>query len=342
MKTIGIIGNLDNSRTGGQITKTQELLKFIHKRYGELNAVDVNLAKNPITLCFKMQELFKNSRNIVVILATPGYVKILPIVVLLSKVYKKPVYEFVIGGIRHEYLKENKGRISWEKQIEKIYVESTYMEEEYKKLGLENAEYMPNYKSFVPIERKDLNVSEGKHLSLCTFSRIDCNKGIDVAIEIVNGMLNEGADIKLDIIGPIDETYVEDFKKLMKNVSSAIQYKGAIKSDESIDMLKKYDLLLCPTKWKTEGFPGAFIDAMAAGLPILATDKINFRDIITDGYNGYLIDYIQIEEYRRVIRKCCEDKEWLYRLKENALLEVNKYKSETVLKKFWEYIEEVK
>lgn len=340
MDTIGIIGNFDQTHTGGQVTKTQELLKYVRSRTGSYNIVDVSECRNPIRLALAIIILFVKSKNIAIILATPGYLKVLPMVYYLHKILPRPIYEFVIGGVRHEYFQNHSSRIKWEKNaIKKIYVESTYMEREYRKIGLCNAEYLPNYKTFEIVNNDSKEVCENNTMRLCTFSRVDAYKGIDVAIEIVKDLVNSNVEVSLDIIGPVSDDYKMEFENMLNACEGNIRYYGAVSSDEAIQTLKGYDVLLCPTNWKGEGFPGAFIDAMAAGVPILATNKQNFRDIIRDGYNGYLIDSQDFDRYKEIISEWNCNQNSLLQIKNNAMIEANKYKTDIVLEKFWKQIE---
>lgn len=338
MKKIGIIGNLSTNVIGGQIVKTQELLAAIKGRYNDYNYVDVRGTKNPFLLVINIIRLVIKSENIVIILSSVGYFKIHWLVIAVACVCAKPVFEFVVGGTRYEYLRNNKWRCLFEKSVKKIYVESNYMKKKYEEMGFANVEYMPNFKNITTIKSIE-EKKEIEPLKLCTFSRIDSLKGVDVAINLVNEMNERNMNVKLDLIGPVASEYMETFKKLLSNVNSNINYVGTVERGDAVQKLKHYDILLCPTKWKTEGFPGAFIDAMAAGLPIIASELDNFKDIIKDGYNGYLIDYIEENKYIEQIAFLDKNRDVLYMMKKNALFEVEKYKTEFVLSMFWKEIE---
>lgn len=171
-------------------------------------------------------------------------------------------------------------------------------------------------------------------LRLCTFSRIDREKGIDTAIEITT-LIKKKTDIKvsLSIIGPIEKGYEESFWRLIKDSDSErIKYVGAVPSAAAVETLKDYDVLLFPTHWKTEGFPGTFIDAMAAGLLVFATDRMNFRDIVKDGYNGWLIDEWSVDTYVHKIMQLVQKPELLLKMKHNAVMEAGKYDAVLVLR----------
>lgn len=341
MKRVGLVGNFCGNIIGGQAEKTRVLYEFLNKRF-DVFKVDI-YQLNPIQVLISIGLAFFKCDRIVIILASSGYFKIQPFLILFKGLTGAKIYEFVIGGIRHEFLAGKKKRICREKKISKIYVESTHMVHEYIKLGLDNAVYIPNFK--IMDKLSDVNSQScAEKLRLCTFSRIDKYKGIDTAIEIVNAVYEKKhIKVELDIIGPLDKEYEQDFRKLLANVDKdRIHYVGSIPSKEAIIVLSKYDMLIFPTHWETEGFPGSFIDAMAAGLPILATDKENFHDIIMNKYNGWLINEWDIDGYVEKIAELAADSELLTQMRHNAVAEAEKYTVENALSKVLADLNEIK
>ena len=346
MTKIGILGNFGGGIIGGQVTKTHELSKALEKQFGKISVADVNKNKrNVLRLIRQLWSLLRDTDIIFVILASPGYFRLLPILLCMNVFFKCDMYEIVTGGVRYQYIQGKKIRLWMEKKIKKIYVETNYMVMQYEKLGLCNVECLPNFKEIEPISEEEL--AEGFNwngtLRLCTFSRIDRLKGVDDAIKIIS-MINQkcGKNIAhLDIIGPIDTEYQKEFESILNSVDEKnVCYCGKIDGKIAVSVLKKYDALLFPTNWSTEGFPGSLIDAMAAGLPVLANAKENFKDIVIEGYNGYLITETKREDqYISIIYSWYKDRETLFTMKRNALSEVGKYKPQNVLKQIWKELE---
>ena len=52
-----------------------------------------------------------------------------------------------------------------------------------------------------------------------------------------------------------------------------------------------------PTKFKTEGIPGTIIDALSAGVPIVASRWDNVDEIIIDGINGLIYEFNNLADF---------------------------------------------
>lgn len=96
-----------------------------------------------------------------------------------------------------------------------------------------------------------------------------------------------------------------------------------------VDDVKKYlarvDVLLFPTH-HFEGVSMAIREAVAMGIPVLATDIGGCREIITNGYNGYLYEQGNVGVMARDIRVLDRDRKKLRLMGKQA--------REVVLKKF--------
>ncbi|MDP6938237.1 MAG: glycosyltransferase [Planctomycetota bacterium] len=71
--------------------------------------------------------------------------------------------------------------------------------------------------------------------------------------------------------------------------------------DDVPAILAALDLLLLPSRW--EGMPYIVMEAMAAGLPVVATPVDGARDLIVDGETGALADGIDAEALGRALAR---------------------------------------
>jgi glycosyltransferase involved in cell wall biosynthesis len=70
-------------------------------------------------------------------------------------------------------------------------------------------------------------------------------------------------------------------------LGSVVELLGWIDSDAKVERLRRAHLLVLPSYM--EGMPNAIIEAMATGLPVVATNVGAVVDVVTDGVNGFLI-----------------------------------------------------
>jgi glycosyltransferase involved in cell wall biosynthesis len=135
------------------------------------------------------------------------------------------------------------------------------------------------------------------------------SKGIDELIQAIE-MLDDS--YVLDIYGPIGEQkyqYLLDEKKTY--------YKGILSGEEQIlSTLKDYDVLILPTYYEGEGYPGAIIEAYSVGLPVIATNWKSLPEIIEDNKTGFLVETKNSKGLKRAIEKF--DQENYSEMSENA------------------------
>jgi len=104
---------------------------------------------------------------------------------------------------------------------------------------------------------------------------------IKIAIEIVE----KSNKIKFVFLG--DGELWNDAEKLIqeKNLTSRILLPGWTTNVR--DWLSLFDIYVLYSRW--EGLSLSILEAMSAGLPIIASDINGNNELVVDGYNGYLI-----------------------------------------------------
>ena len=286
----------------GQTIKTKNIYLALLEKYGEkeINRIDTyHWKKQPIIFLKRCLKGIKESKNIIILPAQNGVRVFIPLFLLINKLYKRRIFYIVIGGWLPEFLENRKGLLEKVKKLDKVFVETNKMKRQLANLKIENVEILVNFKNITPLKEEELNFNHSKPYKLCTFSRVIQEKGIEDAIQVVKNINEEFNEMvyKLDIYGPIDEKYKERFTKIINNTPEYIQYKGCIDSEKSVNILKNYYLLLFPTKFKTEGIPGTIIDALSAGVPIVASRWDNVDEIIIDGINGLIYEFNNLADF---------------------------------------------
>lgn len=100
--------------------------------------------------------------------------------------------------------------------------------------------------------------------------RVDEQKNLRLAIEIIDKLIEQGYKVHFDIYGPIEvnlnklESLIDDFQ-----ISDYISFKGPIQSDNVNSLLNQYDFYLQTSK--VEGMAMSVVQAMQQGLVCLVT-----------------------------------------------------------------------
>lgn len=208
---------------------------------------------------------------------------IAPILWIWAKILnKRTIYHFFGGNFMDQYEAIPKVyQFILKKTILKsdtVFFETLQLMSFFENKGIQNAEWLPNARK--PIQRKRTETNFEKKFVF--ISRVVPQKGIT---EIVEAAAILPEDYSVDIYGPIDDRHYEN--SVFKN--SNVNYKGMLRPDEIETTLSKYNVLLLPSYFEGEGYPGIIIESLAMGIPVITTHWKALPEVITDGYNGLLI-----------------------------------------------------
>ena len=117
--------------------------------------------------------------------------------------------------------------------------------------------------------------------------RLDRFKGIEDLIESLSYVKEDVPNIKLSIVGKGE--YLNDFRSLVsdKNLNENVIFEGYLYDDELISVYSRSEAFIFPSY--REGMPMAVIEAMSAGLPIIASNIEPCIELLEDGKCGILV-----------------------------------------------------
>jgi glycosyltransferase involved in cell wall biosynthesis len=128
--------------------------------------------------------------------------------------------------------------------------------------------------------------------------RLGQRKGVFDIIEAAR--LIRTKNVKISLYGDGD---IECVRTLIvaNGVEDKVQVRGWIEGSEKERVLRAADVLILPSY--NEGFPVSILEAMARGMPVLATDVGGVAEAVEDGVNGYLITPGECEELAERIER---------------------------------------
>lgn len=233
-----------------------------------------------------------------------GLVFISPLLMIFNILFKRKLHYVVIGGWLPQTVSKKRLLRAILRKFDNIMVETQSMKEKMEDMIFHNVTVMPNCKRLKIVSKPELKDFKSPY-PLCTFSRVIKEKGIEDAIEAIkacNKKLGFTA-FTLDVYGQIGNEYREDFNKMMTHQPEYIRYCGCVSYSDSTKVLRNYFALLFPTYYQGECFAGTVIDAFSAGLPVIASDWHDNRNIIKDKKTGIIFPVHSVSELSNILVK---------------------------------------
>lgn len=131
---------------------------------------------------------------------------------------------------------------------------------------------------------------------LLTVSILNKRKNVDLLIRSFAN-IEAKANALLIIIG--DGPEKKSLEVLAQELSTNIIFTGKLPRNEIIELLITADLFVLTSKM--EGLPLVILEAMSAGTPTMSTPVGGIPELITDGFNGYLVNFNQDEIGRKIL-----------------------------------------
>lgn len=336
MKKVCVIGHFGfgENLLNGQTIKTKIVTNELDKQFGADQVVKIDThggAKALPSVVFQMIKAFRECDNIIIFPAHNGIQIFVPLCNSINVFFHRRLHYVVIGGWLPEFLNRHHSLSKKLKIFHKIYVETHNMKRLLEKIGFENIAVMPNCKRLNIVSKPEQCT---KPYLLCTFSRVMKEKGIEDAVNAVISANKElGAVVyHLDIYGQIDSNQTEWFTKLQKTFPDYINYRGLVKFDESVEVLKPYFALLFPTYYEGEGFAGTAIDAFSAGVPVLASNWKYNNEVIKDGINGGLVEPKNVERLTKYLINIANNPESWLNMRKQCISDARTYEPDNVMK----------
>jgi glycosyltransferase involved in cell wall biosynthesis len=118
--------------------------------------------------------------------------------------------------------------------------------------------------------------------------RIHPTKGIHT---LLKACLEINKTIELNIAGPIaDDNYFSQLRALLTDKSDKLKvnFLGKVSRQELLLAYSEADIFVLPSS--SETFPIVLLEAMASALPIVATNVGGIPEVLTNNYNGFVVN----------------------------------------------------
>lgn len=135
--------------------------------------------------------------------------------------------------------------------------------------------YLPNTR------RRVLNEINNRKVAtrFCFIGKVCVEKGVHHLVNFSKHLPNT---LVIDLYGPLSNSdrFLTGINNL--NEDSKVSYKGQLPPNRVQNVLRKYDCLILPTTWKTEGHPGVILEAFSVGVPVISTHWNGIPELVDD------------------------------------------------------------
>lgn len=294
MKKVLVLGAFGYRTTlfDGQTIKTRNLKDLIEKKIQSVDYYDTqNFQYNKFSV-FKMLWKAIRCKHLFYLPAENNLRIIFPVLFFLSNIFHYEIHYYVVGGWLVEFLKDKPRLVKKLNAISGIHCETNLMKRNLEKAyNFHNVDVFPNFRinSFIPQKHH----TNGR-LKVVFMARILKQKGLDTIFAMGDKIKKNNLEnqISVDFYGPLmnwdnDEEY---FLDNIKNYHF-MKYFGPLEPNDIYKTLEKYDVMVLPTHFYTEGLPGSVLDAYISGIPVIVTKWKHATEFVDDGMSGFVIPF---------------------------------------------------
>ena len=335
--------NRQNPPTNGEEYKNQILQGYLERGMDVVSIDTMAWSKDPKILPSLMYHMmFPGYDSIVLSASSASVFKLLSFMKRFNGRMKKIIY-FVIGGYYPTGISEGKYKADAYQKLRSIVVEGDKMKQQLISLGIRAPVHVvPNFKKIDGLWG-ELSKYEEPRLRFIFVSRITETKGVSLIFEALRDPRFQSLldSFKIDFYGPIEKEYESTFKEGIQS-SPNCSYCGYLdinnKRDECYGMMSAYHVMLFPTFWMGEGFPGAIIDALVCGIPVIASDWNMNSEVIKEGFTGKLIPNKDVNALADAMIDAISDRGKWHVMSANCHRQALEFDTDAVLNKHMEKI----
>jgi phosphatidyl-myo-inositol dimannoside synthase len=126
-------------------------------------------------------------------------------------------------------------------------------------------------------------------------------KGFDEVMEVLSDLSRKIPNIAYLIAGDGTDRNRLESKAKKLGIEDRVVFTGFIPEDKKADYYRMADVFVMPSRW--EGFGIVFLEALACGIPVIASSVDGSREAVRDGALGLLVDPDKPDEIKSAIFK---------------------------------------
>lgn len=160
------------------------------------------------------------------------------------------------------------------------------------------------------------NIKKNGKKIILSVGRLTFQKGYVYALMAIKELVKSHSDVEYHIIGQGPDLAEIKYFIDKNNLQSVIFLHGALSNVEVMRQLCSSDIFLLSSV--CEGIANSVLEAMLHSIPVVSTRAGGITEVITDGYNGILVDCYDSSSIKSGLEKVLVNHELRYILGKNA------------------------
>jgi glycosyltransferase involved in cell wall biosynthesis len=131
---------------------------------------------------------------------------------------------------------------------------------------------------------------EEGHRSILFFGRLNFKKGLDLLVKAFGLVARTHDDVRLILAGPDEDSYSVRVRRWLKEegILSKARFAGMLTGKEKVALLHNADIFVLPSY--SENFGLAVVEAMASGLPVVISNRVNIWREVAGANAGIVVN----------------------------------------------------
>lgn len=165
---------------------------------------------------------------------------------------------------------------------------------------------------------------------LLSVSRLEPKKGLPVLLAAAAELVRGGVPVRVHVVGGVDAghaasaSHAEELQRLQRELGldDVVVLHGAVANDALPALFARASAFVAPyvvlASGDKDGIPTSVVEAMAAGVPIVASDVGAIGEVVVDGQEGLLVPAGEPLALAAALRRLLADPELALRLGDGA------------------------
>ena len=197
------------------------------------------------------------------------------------------------------------------KRFDYVLVHGSFQVEKFESYHIRTLEQIGSYpnRSLIRDRIQDRRHADGT-IVIGRIGSIYKNNGIEEMIEAFKRLLPTNPKVKLLLAGKVFQEFREDFQSLIAPIADRVEIVGSFLPSDLPRLYERIDISLQlsrRTDWFQNITPTKFFETLANGVPVVASDTGDVKQIVDDCNCGIIVDETKPESICAGLRTLIED-----------------------------------